>query len=206
VITDVDARTITVARDGGGQVIARVGTRTHVIVHGEDREADTDYLRPGMRVRFRLDDRVLDRVHVTDVPPGTAPPARGADAGREIKARLLDIGRGGAFRADVAGRPQEYRTKDPAMLRSFEKGDLVILTFDPDSPDLVAGVRSAARTGRVLRLDPGARQVVVEVDGREEVYELEEGQVMRRLREGETIRFEVEERTGGRRVITAVVR
>jgi len=204
VITDVDARTITVARDGGGQVIARVGTRTHVIVHKEDREADSDFLRPGMRVRFRLDDRVLDRVHVTDVPPGVNPPAP-ADSGREIKARLLDIGRGGAVRVDVAGRQEEYRTKDPAMLRAFHEGDLVILTFDRDAPTLVTKVRSAARTGRVVRVDAPSREVVVEVDGRDEVYELEDRRVMQRLREGEQIRFEVEERPGGRRVITAVL-
>jgi hypothetical protein len=44
--------------------------------------------------------------------------------------------------------------------------------------------------------------VVIEVDGREETFIVEDNDVLRGVRAGQTVRFEVEERSAGRRVVT----
>src|SRR5262245_35465223 len=78
VITAVDSRTITVNRDGGGSVTASVGTRTHVIMSSGEAgyypNPTSSDLKAGMRVHFKYDDRVLDRVHVDEVPANLRPP------------------------------------------------------------------------------------------------------------------------------------
>jgi hypothetical protein len=48
--------------------------------------------------------------------------------------------------------------------------------------------------------------VVVNVDGRHETYTVENRDLLDNVRSGQRVRFEVEERTNGRRVITALRR
>jgi hypothetical protein len=136
---------------------------------------------------------------------------------REIKVRILRIDeRRGTFEADVAGRRQEFRAESSRLLRGFGEGDLVILSFDRrgDSErrggndrrgggDLVTDIRSAGQTGRVTQVDERRGEVRIEVRGRETLYPVDNPRLMRRLRVGDRITFEVEERRG-RRVITTI--
>ena len=113
--------------------------------------------------------------------------------------RILSVGRDD-IRADVAGRRQTYRLTDPNLLRGFRNGDLVVVSVN--SAGTVTDIRSAAQSGRVVRID--RRSVVIDVDGREEILSVDDNDVLKGVRAGQTVRFEVEERAGGRRVITRV--
>jgi Cu/Ag efflux protein CusF len=124
---------------------------------------------------------------------------------RELKARILRIDeRRGTFDADVAGRRQGFRTESRRLLRDLGEGDLVILSLDRrGGNEIVTDIRSAGQSGRVTRIDERRGEVTVEVRGRESVYLVDSPRLLRRLREGDRVTFEVEERRG-RRVIVSI--
>jgi Cu/Ag efflux protein CusF len=133
--------------------------------------------------------------------PAVQPPV---PAGSVAKARLqrIDAGRG-VIEADVAGRTQSYGVKEPRRLGSFREGDMVLLTFDRNG--YVTSIASATLLGRVTSVNSAA--VTVNVDGREETYGLTKDVAKneaKKLRVGDMIRFEFEDRPGGLKVITAI--
>jgi Cu/Ag efflux protein CusF len=227
VITDMELRgsprTITVRVDGGGEVKVHVANRTRVIFEpGEagyfPANPGLGELKVGMHVFFRYQDRELDRIHVDSVPPNlrpkaAQPPVRGADptapAGsgrRELKVRIQTVDeRRGEFRADVAGNRETFRVREPRLLRRFAEGDLVVIVVEREGGDeVVTDIRGSSLSGRVRRVDERRREVVIEVDGREEVYFVDESDLLDDIRVGDRIRFDVEERSRGRKVITSI--
>jgi hypothetical protein len=129
-----------------------------------------------------------------------AAPQVQAAAERTLKARVLEIdGRRDLLRADVRGRPTVYRVADSALLRGFRKGDLVLLRVRGGR---VVDVRLAVLTAEVVRADE--RSAVLRVRGREERFALGDRVRGARLRRGDFVRFEVEERRDGTRVVTRV--
>jgi Cu/Ag efflux protein CusF len=230
VITGVDRGEITVARDGGGEVTVRVGSRTRVIMSageaGYFQDPSPGDLKAGMRVHFDYSDRVIDRIHVDEVPANLRP-SREIRRGREgrfpagepeeqrprsggetrvLKVRLLDVDdRRGEIRVDVAGRRESFRVQDSRALRRFQEGDLLVITVEGRGGDeIVTQIKSAAVAGRVRRVDNRRKEVVVEVDGRDEVFGVADERMLDDLRVGDRIRFEFEDRTRGRNVITAI--
>jgi hypothetical protein len=218
VITEVDGRSMTVDR-GGKKVTARLAARTHVVVQprqgGHYPNASPEFLKAGMSVRFRWADGPLDRVHVTAVPAGAWPEATAAPAtpaprpspraGDEqvLKVRIAEIARSGeSFTADVAGRKRVFLTRRPSLLRAFRVGDLVVVSLAGDGT--VVDVRAASLAGRVVAVDTKARRLVVEVEGREQSYAVDDRDLLEGVQAGDRIRFEVEERGPGRQVVTAI--
>ena len=209
VITHVELqgspRVIRVNVPGKGEVVAHIANRTRVVakngVGGMGASPALSDLQPGMTVRFKFDPQNVERIHVVDAPPGMKPgdkqPTVGQD--QQLKVRILSVGRDD-IQADVAGRRQIYRLTDPNLLRGFRNGDLVVVSVN--SAGTVTDIRSAAQSGRVVRID--RRSVVIDVDGREESLSVDDNDVLKGVRAGQTVRFEVEERAGGRRVITRV--
>lgn len=122
---------------------------------------------------------------------------------RQIKVRILRIDeRRGTFDADVAGRRQGFRAETGRLLRGFGEGDLVILTLDRRG-DLVMDIRTAGQRGRVTQIDERRGEVGIDVRGRETLYPVDDPRLLRRMRVGDRVTFEVEERRG-RRVITSI--
>jgi Cu/Ag efflux protein CusF len=227
VISDMELRgsprTITVRLDSGGEVRVHVANRTMVIFEpGEAGYFPADpglgELKVGMHVFFRYQERELDRIHVDSVPPNlrpqkAKPPTRGDDpkppsgsGRRELKVRIQTIDeRRGEFRADVAGSRESFRVREPRMLRRYSEGDLVVITVErEDGDEVVTDIRGSSVSGRVRRVDERRREIVIEVDGREEVYSVDDRDMLDDVRVGDRIRFEVEERTRGRKVITSI--
>jgi Cu/Ag efflux protein CusF len=130
----------------------------------------------------------------------------GSSGGTELKARILSIDeRRGEFRADVAGRSQTFRVDQPRLIRRFQEGDMVVLTVDRRGGDeVVTNVRTAGQSGRVTRVDRRRGEVAIEVDGREETYSVQDKDLLERVRQGDRVRFEFEDRSNGRKVITGI--
>jgi Cu/Ag efflux protein CusF len=125
---------------------------------------------------------------------------------RQIKVRILRLDESrGTFEADVAGRRETFRAESNRLLRGFGEGDLVILGFDRrgGGRDVVTDIRSAGQSGRVTRLDERRDEVSIEVRGRETTYQVDSPRLLRRLRVGDRVAFEVEERRG-RKVIVSI--
>jgi len=124
---------------------------------------------------------------------------------RQIKVRILRVDeRRGTFDADVAGRRQGFRTENKRLLRDFGEGDLVILSFDRRGDrEVVTDIRAAGHSGRVTQVDERRGEVRIEVRGRVAVYQVDDRRLFRRLRRGDRVTFEVEERRG-QRVITFI--
>ena len=164
-----------------------------------------------MTVRLAREAQGVSRIHVTDVPENlgtdSKPGAPLPRAARLVKARLRDLrfdarrGRG-EVKADVAGRRESYSTSDAALFRGFRRGDLVLLSVAADGSLLSMAL--ARLHGRVLRVDPRRREVTVELEGRQEEFAIAKESLLDRVRAGDVIHFDVEEKGGGRRVITAV--
>jgi hypothetical protein len=212
VITHVELRgsprVIKVNVPGKGEVTAGIANRTRIVakygVAGLSANPELSDLQPGMTVRFKFDPQTVERIHIVDAPPGMRPRSEdktptGGQA-QELKVRILSTNGRDQIDADVAGRRQTYRVSDSGLLRGFRNGDLVVLTLD--SAGLVSDIRSAAQSGRVVSVRQ--REVVIEVDGREESFGVDDGDALRGIRPGQTVRFDAEERAGGRRVITRV--
>jgi Cu/Ag efflux protein CusF len=212
VITHVELsgspRVIRVDVPGRGQIEVNIANRTRVVakngVGGLGANPELSDLQPGMTVRFKYDRNNVERIHVVDAPPGMRPrgedkaPTAGQD--QQLKVRILSTNSRDEIVADVAGRRQVFRVRESGLLRGFRTGDLVVLTVD--GAGMVTDVRSAAQSGRVVRV--GRRDLVIEVDGREETFGIDDNDVLKGVRVGQTVRFDVEERAGGRRVITRV--
>jgi nucleotide-binding universal stress UspA family protein len=127
---------------------------------------------------------------------------QGGDEGtQELKVRIQSIGRR-QFTADVAGRKRTFRVERESMLGRFEEGDLVIIRVDAD--DIVVGMRGASVRGRLVRVDRRRKELVVDVNGREEAYGVQDREMLEDLRVGDRIRFEFEERNNGRKVVTKI--
>jgi hypothetical protein len=175
-----------------------------------------DDLREGMGVRFAPGTATPDRIVVHYVPPGTSRANRPARAeprsepvrteSRQVKARLQSIGRR-EIEADVAGRSTTFSLDPQGLASRYRSGDLVVLTIEGrGNTQVVTRIETAESRGTVTRLDPRSRTVSIRVEAREESYQVEDRDLLRDIQQGDRVRFEVEERGGGRRVITAISR
>jgi ribosome maturation factor RimP len=209
-IERVDGSTIIVRRDGGAEVRINVTPQTEV--HFQDAgdrklfpNPTSRDLRAGQGVRFTYNDGNPARVVVTYVPASTGSEAAAA-SGQQVKARIQSVNRAGReIRADVAGTARTYTVEDAEEARAVRRGDLVVLTIeDRSGTQVVTRIDRAETVGDVVRVD--GRTVVVNVDGRQETYTVENRDLLDNVRSGQRVRFEVEERTSGRRVITALRR
>lgn len=215
-ITSVDGRNLVVKSDDGREIRIRVVPSTEVYFQDSgDRKLfpnpGLDDLRAGLGVNFNYNDGTPSRVVVHFVPAGyvrpgptSEPPPTGGGSGSEVKARIQSVNRSGSeITADVAGRSRRYFVQDRREAEGLRPGDMVILTV---SGGTVTRIDSADLLGVVRRVDDRARSVTVEVDGRDETYSLDNRDLLGSIREGDRVRFEVEERGNGRRVITAISR
>jgi Cu/Ag efflux protein CusF len=148
------------------------------------------------------------RGQTTDRDRNTSERGRSSDRDRDdrqVKVRILRIDeRRGTFEADVAGRRQTFRAQSNRMLRDFGEGDLVILSFDRrGGSEVVTDIRTAGQSGRVTQVDERRGEVRIEVRRRVSVYQVDDRRLLRRLRVGDRVAFEVEERRG-QRVITSI--
>jgi hypothetical protein len=229
VITEVELRDaprhITV-RSGGENVQIRVAARTRVDFGAVDQgyfSPELSSLKPGMEVRVTsAGDEPATLVDVTSVPatlrrealqqyertgrlPAAGPQTSVSSDAQELKVRLTDVNRArGTFRADVAGESRTFRAEDPKLLARFDEGDLVVVRVDPRD-NIVTDIRSSSLSGRVIDIDHTAGVVRVDVDGRTETFKIDRIKGLR-LREGDRVRFQVEERKTGERVITQINR
>jgi hypothetical protein len=202
-------------RTAGGEILAEIGDRTLVVFERSAARvpapADASSLTPGMTVRLVRDAQGVARIHVTSVPERLGTESKASPslprAARLVKARLRDLrydarrGRG-EVKADVAGRRESYSTSDAALFRGFRRGDLVLLGVAADGSLL--SIAWPRLQGRVMRVDPRRREVTVELEGKQEEFAIANESLLDRVRAGDVIHFDVEEKAGGRRVITAV--
>ena len=215
-------------RSGGQEVQVRISNRTAVDFSAADKGYFSDELsslKPGMEVRASVDasDQPARRISVlnvsSDVRRGaidrfererdgsassSARASELADERGELKVRLTDVDhRRGTFRADFRGSERTFTADDPKILARYAEGDLVFVKVRGN--DEVVDIRSAAIVGRIVDIDHTAGRLVVSVDGREETYKMDRAGVLAaRLAEGDQIRFEYEERSGGEMFITDV--
>jgi Cu/Ag efflux protein CusF len=201
----------------GDEIQATIGERTQVSftdgARGFSEEPKLGDLRPGMTVQFTPDAEMVKAVRVIAVPlaivaernKAAAATGGGPRTGelRMVKGRLKQVDAARAeIRADVAGREESFRVADKAALRGFHQGEDVILTVASDGT--VSSIHLAALTGKVTRVDDARNRVVMDVGGRPQTYGVENRELLTRLRVGQTVRFEVEPRGGGVKVLTAV--
>ena len=122
-----------------------------------------------------------------------------------VKARVLDIDeRKNEVKVDVAGQSRTYRVNDRSLYRVLLPGRLVIITAERvGGRHTIVDAERASQRGRVMRIDDrrGAVSIQDSDDRTTDTYFFEGGSDLRRLREGDVIVFEVEER-GTRRVVT----
>lgn len=211
-ITQVDGSRLTVRRENAPDVQVRVNPNAEVTFRDSgDRKlfpnptaAD---LRAGMGVRFVYGTGVLDKITVHYVPAGqvAAPPANidPAMPGGNVGARLQSVG-SREIRADVAGRSRTFPLASSGVARGFRSGDLVVLTLDDRGT--VVEIASSTRTGIVTRVVTRTRSISIDADGREETYSVDNTDLLRDVREGDRVNFEVEERSSGGRVVTSLRR
>ena len=183
-------------------------------------------LTPPMYIHFAFENKTILEIDVKEVGSAPRPRAQGANrapsdrngtdrdssnrggndrnsSDRQLKVRILRVDeRRGTFDADVAGRRQGFRAETGRLLRGFGEGDLVILTLDRRG-DLVTDIRTAGQRGRVTQIDERRGEVGIDVRGRETLYPVDDPRLLRRMRVGDRVTFEVEERRG-RRVITSI--
>jgi hypothetical protein len=210
-------------RTGSGEVQVRVANRTSVDFGAVDQgyfSPELSSLKPGMQVQTATNgDEPATRIHVTSVPsdqrsaairefertrPSSSAAAADAAANGEYKVRLTDVNRNrGTFKADVAGREKSFRAEDPKLLARFEEGDLVIVRVRDDN--VVTDVRSSALYGRIVDIDHTAGVVQIEADGRTQSYKV--GRVKGlTFNVGDRVRFQMEERATGEKVIVKMDR
>jgi hypothetical protein len=215
-IARVDGSSVVVTRDGGAEVRITVTPSTEVYFQdsGDRRmfpNPSSRDLRAGMGVRFVYNDGNPTRVVVHYVPSSTE---AGAAAGvvaagsSQVKARILSINRAGQeIRADVAGSPRTYVVENTTDGRNARRGQLVVLTLaDRNGTQVVTRIDAADAVGTVVRVDSGRRSVAIETDGREETFGVDNRDLLDNIRSGQRVRYEVEERAGGRRVVVALRR
>jgi Cu/Ag efflux protein CusF len=212
-IDQVNGSSVVVTRDNGGDVRITVGPQTEVFFQDSgDRKMfpNPSYrdLRAGMGVRFVYNEGNPTRVVVHFVPAtgGSDPAAAATGGSQQVKARIQSVNQGGReIRADVAGTTRTYSVADAAEGRAFRRGQLVLLTVeDQAGRQVVTRIDPADMVGTVVRVD--GRSVVINLDGRDETYSVDNRDLLDNVRSGQRVRFEVEERTNGRRVVTALRR
>jgi hypothetical protein len=221
-------------RWSGGEVQQQIANRTHLVFDNSEvgyfPNQELSDLKPGMNVKFKYTEGVLDRLYITEVPqnlrppiPGKPEPTRNSGVGRneapiggyesrrgggssrrELKVRIESVDeRRGEFRADVAGRRETFRLENRRDARDLQEGDLAVIVVEGrDGDEVVTEVRGADMSGRIVRI--GRRDIVVNVNGREETYSVEDRELLEDLHVGDRIRFEYEDRSGGRRVLTSI--
>ncbi len=122
-----------------------------------------------------------------------------------VKARVLDVDeRRNEVKVDVAGQSRTYRVDDRSLYRVLRQGRLVIITAERvGGRHTIVDARGASQQGRVIRVDERRGSVSIQDsdDRTTDTYFFDDGSGPRRLREGDVVTFEVEER-GMRRVIT----
>jgi hypothetical protein len=106
-------------------------------------------LKEGEQVRAQYNgDQPSNRIEVLSIPAGvrsalvqrndssadqrTAHQGEGAANANQLMVRILKTNdaRKGRIRADVAGRPRDFRLADTKVLASYREGDLVVVTVD----------------------------------------------------------------------------
>jgi Cu/Ag efflux protein CusF len=217
-ITAVDGRNIVVKADDGREIRITVTPATEVyFADSGDRKLfpnpGIDDLRAGMGVRFVYADGNPSRVSVHFVPaghvrPGNTAPTTGTSSSQQVKARIQSVDRlGRTLTADVAGRSRTYDVADRREAQSFRAGDMVVLTVENSGGrEVVTRIDSADQSGVITRIVNRGRAVTIEVDGRQETYDVENSDLLDDYREGDRVTFETEERSGGRRVVTSINR
>jgi hypothetical protein len=207
---------LTISREGAPDVRVRVTARTEVYFRDAgDRRAfpnpNVDDLQPGMGVRFVYGSGTLDRIQVHYVPergPAQRTPLQPPDASPErLKVRIESVSRDGRqIQVDVAGRRQTYQLE--TRLGRFRPGDLVIVDVEDRGRYGIAITRieSAELVGRVVDVDFRRSAVTIEVDRRDETFDLDNRDMLRGVRRGDRVRFEVEERSRGGKAITSIRR
>lgn len=208
---------LTIGREGAADVRVRVTARTQVDFtdRGDRRDfpnPNVDDLKPGMGVRFVFGSGTLDRIQVHYVPAGIHREPRHEVvrptpvSSETMKVRIESISRDRRqIQADVAGRRETFQLE--ASLGRFGPGDLVVVTVQDRGRDgiTITRLESAELVGRVRFIDTRRGAVTIEVDGRDETYDVERD-LLRRIREGDRVRFEVEERSRGGKAITELRR
>ena len=71
--------------------------------------------------------------------------------------------------------------------------------------DTVTRMQPAGRTGRVTNIDERRGEIGIEVNGRERFYTVENKRMLDRVKVGDRVTFDVENR-GGREVVTTLDR
>lgn len=218
-ITDVSGRNVVVKNDDGREIRIRVTPSTEVYFQDSgDRKlfpnptiAD---LRSGMGVHFNYNDGTPDRVVVHFVPEGfvrgNAPATGGSE---QVRGRIESIDRAGreiTVRAD--GRSRTYDLENRGAAGGFRAGDTVVLTVrDGQTVTRIEAAEGGGsgnvtvRNGVITRIVARNRSVSIDVNGREDTYEVANAKLLEDARVGDRVRFEVEQRYG-RRVITAMER
>lgn len=174
-------------------------------------------LVPPMYVHFQFEDLDVDEIVSFDVKEiGSAPrrvtsgggiaPLPGGSA-QDLKVKILSLDtRNGTFMADVAGRRQSFRAANSGDLRNVREGDLAVITVERQgSQDVVTRISAAGQSGRVTQIDKGRGEIGIEVNGRERFYRVENNRMLERVKEGDRVTFDVEDRNG-RQVITTLER
>jgi hypothetical protein len=206
--------------DGTGEAVrVRVHASTLILFESDSGglPAEIGSLQPGMRVRVRYTgDKPAERIHVIFVPDAVREQERlgvgasGSLALGEVahKVRLLEIDeRSGEFKADLGGKTRTFKAQNAGMLARFDKGDMVIITVDENADGdrsgniferlreraIVTDIRSADLFGRVIDVNAASSQIRVQVDGSEQTFRVERSDLAR-LRTGDHIRFEVEDK------------
>lgn len=210
-ISRVDGRDLVVTHEDGRQIRISVRPTTEVYFSDSgDRKLfpnpTIDDLRVGMGVRFVYGTGIPDRIVVHFVPAGHVRP--GPASTEQVKARIQSIDRRALeIRADVAGSSRTYALEDRRQAVGFRTGDLVTLTLqERDGRQVVTRIESAETVGTIRRIGSGNRSVTIEVAGRDETYDVDDRRLLDDFDEGDRVRFEVEERGDGRRVVTHIRR
>jgi hypothetical protein len=211
-IERVDGSTIIVRRDGGAEVRINVTPQTEVFFQDSgDRKMfpnpTSADLKTGMGVRFVFNDGNPNKVTVHFVPASTgSSPSTPVAGSQQIKARIQAVNLGGReIRADVAGASRTYTVDDAAAGRAVRRGQLVVLTVeDRAGAQVVTRIDPSDAVGNVVSVS--GRTVVIDVNGRQETYSVDDEDLLDDVRAGQRVRFEVEERSNGRRVVTALRR
>jgi Cu/Ag efflux protein CusF len=176
-------------------------------------------LAPPMYVHFVYDNHIISEFDVKEI--GSAPrrvrPGQetrpsfdggGSSSGSEsLKVKILRIDeRRGTFEADVAGRRRTFRASRSGDLRDYREGDLVVITVERrGGEEVVTDFRATGRSGRVTSIDERRGEVGIEVNGRERFYRVENNRMLDRVKVGDRVTFDVENRNG-REVLTSLDR
>ena len=174
-------------------------------------------LMPPMYVHFVYEDHIISQFDVKEIgsaprrvkPGQSAPPSSGGSGGgtQTLKVKILRLDeRRGTFEADVAGRRRSFRADQRGDLRDLREGDLTVITVERrGGEDVVTQFRSVGRSGRVTSIDERRGEIGIEVNGRERFYRVENNRMLDRVKVGDRVTFDTEERNG-REFLTSIDR